>query len=453
MSGIKTFGPLMVGRKDTGLFWNRQAASLLMKVAGVTIATMTASGGIVFATNPSFADDILPSVDATYDLGSGSYRFQDLFLSRYLKSTPGNALTAFATGGQTSATALAKRLNFISTCATAADSVKLPVSVAGMDIFVWNGGAAAAQVFGAGTDTINGVATATGVPLPVGQGAWFICNAAGTWLAPGLTTSPLPSADNLYDLGSASFQYRDAYLSRNLIMSAGYVRGSVGNALTAFATGGQASALALTKQFNYISVCATAGDSVRLPVSAAGMSIFIWNGGAAVAQVFGAGTDTINGVATGTGVPLPAASGAWFNCNVAGTWLSPGRTAVLPEGSYNTETNTTSFTTTGAKFAGAGNVVLNITGTLGSGQNVTSPTAAQIVAAIPNAFVGQTYRLRIQNTSSANFAWTLLAGSGVTLNGATQTIAQNTYRDYLVTLTSLTAVALQSLGQVIVGAV
>jgi hypothetical protein len=121
--------------------------------------------------------------------------------------------------------------------------------------------------------------------------------------------------------------------------------------------------------------------------------------------------------------------------------------------SYNTETNTTNFTTTGAKVAGAQNVVLNLTGALGSGQRAcTLPTAAQIVAAIPNAYVGQTYRLRIQNSSSGAFAWTVTTNTGLTLTG-TMTVAQNTYRDFLVTLTSLTAVAIQSLGQVIVGAI
>ncbi len=271
-------------------------------------------------------------------------------------------------------------------------------------------------------------------------------------VAEAAAASLVPTADGTLDLGSSSFQWRDLYLSRNLINSAGYLRASVGAALTAHAGGTQAAALALTKQFNFIGTCATAGDSVRLPTSAAGMSVYVYNGGAAAAQVFGASTDTINAVATATGVPLPVGKGAWYQCNAAGTWVTGDGVPNLAEGKYGAATNTTAFTATGAQVAGANSVILNCTGALGSGQALTLPTAADLVAAIPNAIVGQTYRLRIQNTSSGNFAWTVTTNTGLTLTG-TMTVAQNTYRDFLVTLTSLTAVAVQSLGQVIVGAI
>lgn len=120
--------------------------------------------------------------------------------------------------------------------------------------------------------------------------------------------------------------------------------------------------------------------------------------------------------------------------------------AALPVGQYNTNTATADATATAAQVAGAQNVVLNMTGALGAGKALTLPTAAEIVAAIPNAFVGMTYRLRVINTSSGNYAWTVTTATGLTLTG-TMTVAQNTARDFLVTLTSLTAIAIQSLGQ------
>ena len=43
------------------------------------------------------------------------------------------------------------------------------------------------------------------------------------------------------------------------------------DAITAFATGGQAGAVPLTAMVNTVTVCATAGDSVALPASVAGM--------------------------------------------------------------------------------------------------------------------------------------------------------------------------------------
>lgn len=118
----------------------------------------------------------------------------------------------------------------------------------------------------------------------------------------------------------------------------------------------------------------------------------------------------------------------------------------VPPGKYAAATNTAAFTATGAQVAGAQNVTLNLTGTLAAGRAIQMPTALAIVAAIPNAYVGETYILTIQNTSSANFAWTVTTNTGITLTG-TVTIAQNTQRSFLVTLTSLTAVAVQSLGQ------
>jgi hypothetical protein len=70
----------------------------------------------------------------------------------------------------------------------------------------------------------------------------------------------------------------------------------------------------------------------------------------------------------------------------------------------------------------------------------TTDTAALIVAAIANAFVGQSFLLHIKNTVA--FAQTLAAGAGVTLSGSSNIIPPNSAGLYLVTLTSLTAVTI-----------
>src|ERR1044071_8736408 len=77
---------------------------------------------------------------------------------------------------------------------------------------------------------------------------------------------------------------------------------SVSDNLTAHAGGTQAAALALTSIMNILATVATAGDSVKLPPAVIGLVIGVLNNGANSAQVFGAGTDNINGVATATGV-------------------------------------------------------------------------------------------------------------------------------------------------------
>jgi hypothetical protein len=113
-----------------------------------------------------------------------------------------------------------------------------------------------------------------------------------------------------------------AAVAATTIAASGLVSESVAATVTAHATGGQGSAFALTKQLNYISVCATTADSVRLPASAAGLRITVINGGVAAAQVFGAGTDTVDSVATATGVPLGIGKRADYFCVAAGNWVS-----------------------------------------------------------------------------------------------------------------------------------
>ena len=86
----------------------------------------------------------------------------------YIQKSVQDGIVAFAGGGKASATQLAAAVNRLSTVATGADSVKLPgVSAAdvGIEVEIINDGAASAQVFGSGSDTIDAVATATGVAL------------------------------------------------------------------------------------------------------------------------------------------------------------------------------------------------------------------------------------------------------------------------------------------------
>src|SRR6516165_771001 len=75
-----------------------------------------------------------------------------------------------------------------------------------------------------------------------------------------------------------------------------------------------------------------------------------------------------------------------------------------PQAGFGAATNTTSFTATPAQISGSiSTQVLNLTGTLGSGQNVTLPTVASLVTylatqgIIPQ--VGDSYELNIINSS------------------------------------------------------
>lgn len=123
-----------------------------------------------------------------------------------------DSITAFATGGQTSATALSatKNLHRVSVCATINDSVKLPAALVGQAHYVRNDGAAACQVFGQATETINGVASATGISQGIGMGVWYVCTTAGAW-----TSSPVSTI-------TASLDFRGS-IAQAAVMDVGTV--------------------------------------------------------------------------------------------------------------------------------------------------------------------------------------------------------------------------------------
>jgi hypothetical protein len=97
--------------------------------------------------------------------------------------TTQDSITARAGGGRPNAVPFTSAICRITTCATAADSVALPPARGGQTLTVLNGGANAAQVFAAvsTSDTINGVAAATGVSLPAAKSATFWSPAVGVW--------------------------------------------------------------------------------------------------------------------------------------------------------------------------------------------------------------------------------------------------------------------------------
>jgi hypothetical protein len=70
-----------------------------------------------------------------------------------------------------------------------------------------------------------------------------------------------------------------------------------------------------------------------------------------------------------------------------------------------------------------------------AGVSDTTPTAAAIVAALANCAVGDVVEWEVRNNNTGTL--TLLAGSGVTLEGTT-TVATVSFRKYAVRLTNVT---------------
>jgi hypothetical protein len=221
--------------------------------------------------------------------------FVNATLTGYLFESAANAITAFAGGGQASATQLAAEVNRITTVATAGDSVKLPASVAGLTILLINQGANPAQVFGLGADTIDGQLAATGVSQMQNSVVLYICAVAGVWQTEGLATG-----------FSGSFQTQSA--TDNLVALAG----------------GAQAGTPIKSMINRFITVATAADSAQLPVSAPGIGPITVVNAAAVnsMNVFPQTGDAINALAANAAFAVAAGKTATFTCTSAGRWHS-----------------------------------------------------------------------------------------------------------------------------------
>lgn len=103
-------------------------------------------------------------------------------LSGFLERSYTNGITAFAGGGQASATQLLTDLNRVPTVATAGDSVKLPDAVVGRSIFVKNAHAAnSLNVFPKTGESINALGANAAFAVAAGKSAHFYCVLTGQW--------------------------------------------------------------------------------------------------------------------------------------------------------------------------------------------------------------------------------------------------------------------------------
>lgn len=163
-------------------------------------------------------------------------------------------------------------------------------------------------------------------------------------------------------------------------------------------------------------------------------------------------------LAAGSGVTL---TGADLSYIPAGTWarylvtltatgtpavsmqgIATGRVGAQPAAQFATGTTTTTFTAgqlTGADFT----VYTNTGATPGS---IATRTATQMIADLGNAYIGQTWILRIVNGQGTG-TLTVTAGVDVTLTG-TATIAVNSWRDFHCTVTSIAlhTITMQNIG-------
>lgn len=122
--------------------------------------------------------------------------------------------------------------------------------------------------------------------------------------------------------------------------------------------------------------------------------------------------------------------------------IAGGSTSPAPSAQFSTGTTATTFTAgelTGANFV----VYTNTQATPGS---IATRTATQMLADIGNATIGYSWVARIVNGQGTG-TLTVTAGTDVTLTG-TATVAANTWREFLCTVTSVAAhtITMQNIG-------
>lgn len=144
--------------------------------------------------------------------------------------------------------------------------------------------------------------------------------------------------------------------------------------------------------------------------------------------IYGTGFSPLRGEPTMGSVPMPLLGGAF------------------------TDTFTpTTYSTAGVVTYAAADLIggLILRDPNGSARSDVSPSAADIIGAMPGAAIGQSFQFDLVNTADASEQITLTAGAGVTVSG-TATIAQNNGKRWIAYITNATsgseAVVIRSLG-------
>ena len=287
--------------------------------------------------------------------------FTNLILSGLLYESAATGIIASTTRTQAGATPLTLEVNRVDTSTAPAagtvlgDGVMLMAATAGLDIAIINNTINIITVYGAGSDTINGVASSVGIPMPPGDVAQFESAGAGVWN---------------FEAGVGASGALAVQLAASGISAAG---------------ANQVSATPLPADFNRISA-ATTNQGVRLPpATVAGLDIVVSNKSGAQIVVYGNGTDTIDGNAGSVGVAQMYNSVTFFFSTAPGVWETEGlATGFAPSGLQTVQflDNITAAGTTqgtGTPITGQINTVANVAAGTGVNLPVGAPGLAVTV--------------------------------------------------------------------------
>ena len=184
------------------------------------------------------------------------------------------------------------------------------------------------------------------------------------------------------------------------------------DSIVASTTQTQAGAYQLTAPLSRVITSATAGNAVALPKALVGLNYLVINDAAANAiQVYGTSPDTINGVATATGISQPAGTAYQYTCTTAGAWITKDVSALftnltvsglltLSGSAVGTFVATAATAVTVANTLIAANSLVLISlntpgGTVGAQPHLTTLTAGTSFSVIASASDTSTYTYAI----------------------------------------------------------
>lgn len=147
-------------------------------------------------------------------------------------------------------------------------------------------------------------------------------NAAGASLAGAEITLQPADATNPGVVTAAAQTFGGAKTFAAGLVSSDLVKYDGVTGLTAFATGGQASATALTGEVNFVTTVASAGDSVKLPTAALGLRVVVFNKGAEACDVFPASGAAIDALGANNAYSLASGTAKEFWGVSATLWYS-----------------------------------------------------------------------------------------------------------------------------------
>ena len=211
-------------------------------------------------------------------------------LSGLLYESFTDAITTGVVQTQAGATQLSAEINRVTINSVSGNGARLPAAAPGLTIMVINRTPLPMQVYGASTDLINDVAAATGVSQMQNSVVIYTCASPSLWYAEGIGGG-----------FAGSFQ---TFSAKDALVGAG---------------ANQAGATPIPAMMDRFTTVAV-GTGAVLPIAVAGMNITVINAGANPLQIYGNGSDTINGTAGPTGVALAVGKTAEYFTTVAGAW-------------------------------------------------------------------------------------------------------------------------------------